>query len=157
MPFYYPNLQNDFWRVIGLVFFDNANALIADDGKGFKISDIKVTLKLKKIAIYDTVNTAVRLKGNASDNDLVAYSETDIPALLQRMPLCKAIIATGGKAAEICAGQFDVATPSVGSCVPVNYQGRNITIWRMPSTSRAYPLALTKKAAAYKHCFEQIL
>ena len=32
----------------------------------------------------------------------------------------------------------------------------NLTLYRLPSTSRAYPLALDKKVAAYKDFFKKI-
>jgi hypothetical protein len=36
----------------------------------------------------------------------------------------------------------------------VDMAGRRINFWRMPSTSRAYPLALEKKAEHYRRLFE---
>ena len=113
--------------------------------------------RINGIAIYDTVNIAVRSKGTASDNDLIAVRETDLAQLLDMMPSCGMVVSTGGKSAEICARQFGVQVPTVGSFVDAVFAGRPIKLWRMPSSSRAYPLALAKKAEAYAECFKSIL
>jgi len=34
------------------------------------------------------------------------------------------------------------------------FNGRELTLTRLPSTSRAYPLSLAKKAEAYKNFFK---
>jgi hypothetical protein len=36
------------------------------------------------------------------------------------------------------------------------YLERELNLYRMPSSSRAYPLALDKKAEAYKNLFKEI-
>ncbi|MBR3011708.1 MAG: uracil-DNA glycosylase family protein [Bacteroidales bacterium] len=46
-----------------------------------------------------------------------------------------------------------IAAPPVGGCVPAVIAGRAVDFWRMPSTSRAYPLPLDRKADAYRHLF----
>ena len=45
--------------------------------------------------------------------------------------------------------------PKVGSFVASPFSG--IELYRLPSSSRAYPMALTKKAEAYKKMFERYL
>jgi hypothetical protein len=42
----------------------------------------------------------------------------------------------------------------MGGKSTVRIGGREYNFWRMPSTSRAYPLALEKKAAYYLKMFE---
>ena len=44
----------------------------------------------------------------------------------------------------------------IGQSVQVNYMERELSLYRLPSSSRAYPLALDKKAEAYKIFFEEI-
>jgi hypothetical protein len=34
--------------------------------------------------------------------------------------------------------------------VEVTFAGRQVRLWRMPSSSRAYPMAVEKKAEAYR-------
>jgi len=48
------------------------------------------------------------------------------------------------------------ATPKVGEYIETDFAGRTIRFWRMPSSSRAYPLSLDMKAAAYRRMFETI-
>jgi hypothetical protein len=37
--------------------------------------------------------------------------------------------------------------------VDIDIDGRPVRFWRMPSSSRAYPLPLEKKAVAYRKLF----
>ena len=41
-------------------------------------------------------------------------------------------------------------------CGPMAISGLALTFWRMPSTSRAYPLALEKKAAFYRRLWPHL-
>lgn len=81
---------------------------------------------------------------------------TDIGALLYRLPECRAVAATGQKAAETLAAQFGCALPRPGEKTTVNICERSVGFFRMPSSSRAYPLALDRKAAAYRTMFEAV-
>ena len=51
MDFYYPNIQNDMWRIFGLVFFDDRDRFVSADGKGYREADIRAFLAAKGIAI----------------------------------------------------------------------------------------------------------
>jgi G:T/U-mismatch repair DNA glycosylase len=95
-----------------------------------------------------------RLKDNASDRFLEVVEETDLPALLERIPTCRTLVTTGQKATEVILSKYACDEPPVGGHVPLNVAGRKLTFWRMPSSSRAYPLALEKKAAVYRRLFE---
>ena len=44
----------------------------------------------------------------------------------------------------------------VGRSTEVSIDGRSLLFFRMPSTSRAYPLSLDKKAAAYETLFRAL-
>ncbi len=153
MPFFYPNRTNDFWRIIGLIFFGDRDALW-DVGQGlFKLEAIKALLKRERIALWDTGMAVRRLKGNASDKFLEIVEPIDLAALLDENPTISHVITTGEKATGVIAIQAGVELPAIG--VPVACQvGRHpITLWRMPSSSRAYPLAMEKKAEAYRKVF----
>ena len=63
---------------------------------------------------------------------------------------CTAIATTGEKATDEVVRIFNCAKPQVGEMTEVSIEGRSIHFWRMPSSSRAYPLPLEKKAAAYR-------
>lgn len=152
IPFYYPNPINDFWRIIGLIFLGDKNALYDAGTRRFDIDAIKALLTEKHIAMNDTVRRARRLKGNASDKFLEVVEPVPLHELLGRMPECHTIATTGEKAAEIIASLTDTEPPRMGAKV-VSATGLNI--WRMPSTSRAYPLALDKKAEFYATLFSE--
>ena len=81
---------------------------------------------------------------------------TDVAALIKQLPECRAIVTTGQKATDVIVGQFGCSEPAVGSCVEINIAGRELEFWRMPSSSRAYPLKLERKAEAYRTMFDAI-
>ncbi len=146
MEFYYPNPTNDFWRIIGLLYFGDRNALYNADIKQFDLERIKPLLEDHGIALSDTGYKIRRLKGNASDKYLEILEPVDLRGLLARMPQCRTIATTGEKAASVVAEITGTDLPRMGQSV-VSDDG--LTIWRMPSTSRAYPLAVERKAEYY--------
>lgn len=154
MDFFYPNPQNDMWRIMGQVFFYDKQHFV--DGKVFKHEEIVSFCRKQGIAIFDTAQAVRRLQGNAADEHLEIVEQTDIATLLQQIPLCHNICCTGGKAAQTLAETLHCVLPKVGESVETSFAGRPIRFWRMPSSSRAYPLSLDKKAAAYRRMFEQI-
>lgn len=157
MDFYYPNLQNDMWRIFGLVFFQNKDHFLAKDQKSFQEKLILDFLKEKGIALSDTARKVIRLKENASDQFLEIVEKIDFEKVLAELPLCRVIVATGEKAAEtllsILAPERKI--PSPGAYVEISFAGRNLTVWRMPSSSRAYPKPIGAKAEAYRQMFAQ--
>ena len=105
MEFYYPNLNNDMWRIYGILFFNDKNHFLNSTLKSF----------------------------------------------------CrKAIVTTGQKATDTLRQQFDIEEPKVGDYSEFVFEGRALRLYRMPSSSRAYPLALDKKAAAYRIMFQDL-
>lgn len=153
MDFYYPNRTNDFWFMMGLIFFGDKDALYDRPSCTFRLEKIKQLLTEKGIAMNDTGRRVRRLKGNASDKFLEIIEPVDLEALLERMPDCRAIATTGEKAADVIAQLTATEAPRMGQFV----DGPNgIALWRMPSTSRAYPLALEKKAEFYERLFSSV-
>lgn len=153
MPFYYPNWINDFWRIMGLIHFgDKAHFCITDE-KRFDEALVRSFCAHAGLAFYDTACEVHRLKDNASDAFLEIVKATDVPALLSRIPQCSTLVTTGQKATEVIAGTFGCDIPPVGSSIGITMVGRDLRFWRMPSTSRAYPLPLEKKAEAYRKLF----
>ena len=160
MEFFYPNWINDMWRIWGLIFFNDKEHFIAEDEAGKKVKrfdkDRCAAFAAEKgIAMYDTACQVRRLKDNASDKFLEVVKATDLPALLSMIPECNAIVTTGQKATDIIVSTFGCAEPSVGDCTGFDLEGRKMRLWRMPSSSRAYPLALEKKAGFYRKMFEK--
>lgn len=146
MEFYYPNRNNDFWRVMGLLYLGDPLALYDKTARTYRLEQIKELLDAHHIALGDTGHRVRRLEGNAADKSLEIVEPVDLDALLARMPDCRAVATTGEKAAGVVAALTGTPAPRMGECVP---GPRSIGIWRMPSTSRAYPLALDRKAGYY--------
>lgn len=157
MEFFYPNLQNDMWRIFGYLFFGERNHFLTPDGKAFDRERLEEFLRRKGVALYDTACEVIRLKGNASDNFLQVVRETDVAALLRQLSQCRAIVTTGQKAAETLCRKLGVAAvPEVGGSQPFTLDGRQLRLWRMPSSSRAYPRPLEWKAACYARMFDEV-
>ena len=153
MPFFYPNRTNDFWRIMGLIFLGNRDALWDAEQGRFNLDAIKSLLNREHIALWDTGMAVRRLKGNASDKFLEIVEPIDLATLLDENPTISHIITTGEKATGVIAVQAGVEMPSIGAPVACRVGCHAVTLWRMPSSSRAYPLPLDKKAEAYKKIF----
>ena len=154
MPFYYPNWINDFWRIIGLIHFNDKDHFCVIGQKRFNESAIRQFCAQNGLAFYDTASQIRRLKDNASDAYLEIITPTDIPALLQQIPLCTTLVTTGQKATEVISSTFSCPIPPIGTHIEIKIGTRPINFWRMPSTSRAYPLPINKKADAYRQLFK---
>lgn len=157
MNFFYPNFQNDMWRIFSLIFTDDKNTFIDLANKSFKLEDIIRLLNQYGIALYDAATAVIRLQENASDKFLKIVEPTDIESLLQRqLSECYTIVSTGQKSTEILSAQYGFAIPKLGNYTTVKIGDRDVRFYRMPSSSRAYPLAVEKKAEFYKKMFLEI-
>ena len=151
MEFYYPNRTNDFWYIMGLIFYGDKKALLNEDNKTFDLDKIKNLLLEHHIGMSDTGYKIRRLKDNASDKFLEIVEPVPLGKILGMCPKLKTFCTTGEKAAMIMAELTHTPMPKMGEMVT----GKNgINIWRMPSTSRAYPLKIEKKAEYYRKMFE---
>ena len=156
MDFYYPNLNNDMWRIFGILFFDDKDYFLNETRKAFCRERIIAFLNEKGIALFDTASSIRRLQDNASDKFLEVVEATDVTALLRQLPECKAIVTTGQKATDTLRQQFNIEEPKVGDYSEFIFEGRAMRLYRMPSSSRAYPLALDKKATAYRIMYQDL-
>ena len=156
MDFYYPNWNNDMWRIIGLLFFNDKTYFLDEAAKAFDKRRIIRFLQEKGIALFDTATAVRRLQDNASDKYLEIVQPTDVKAMLRCLPECKAIVTTGEKATESLCSQFGLKEPKVGDFSEFLFEKRIMRLYRMPSSSRAYPLALEKKAAFYRIMYQDL-
>lgn len=156
MDFYYPNLNNDMWRIFGILFFDDKDYFLNETRKAFCRERIIDFLNEKGIALFDTASSIRRLQDNASDKFLEVVEATDVTALLRQLSECKAIVTTGQKATDTLRQQFNIEEPKVGDYSEFIFEGRAMRLYRMPSSSRAYPLALDKKATAYRIMYQDL-
>ena len=144
------------WEIFGLVFFGDSQRLVDAPNKTFRLDDIKALLEERGIAIYDTASAVRRLSGNASDKDLEIVEKTDIPRLLSQLPLCHDIVCTGQKSFSVLTEDYGVPLPPMGTYNEFSIAGRPMRLWRMPSSSRAYPMKLEEKASYYRKMMQHI-
>lgn len=157
MEFFYPNRNNDFWRIISLLFYGDKDYFYNHTTRQFDISSIKHFIDTKGIALSDTAKRVRRLKGNASDKFLEIIEPADIIGMLSVLTQCTTIATTGEKATEVLASILDFDLPHIGTDTTATLpNGKSIKIWRMPSTSRAYPSSIDKKAQYYHDLFKSI-
>ena len=159
MNFYYPNFINDMWRILGHIFYEDKDHFVLKSQKKFDYDKVVAFCKEKGIAIFDAAYMVKREKGNASDKFLKIMVPTDLRGILAKIPECQSIVSTGGKSAEMIAEILGCDVPEVGGYVDIDLgtmelnDHRHIRFYRMPSSSRAYPLSLEKKAQAYRQLF----
>lgn len=127
MDFYYPNIQNDMWRILGLIFYGNKDAFLRDK-KAFSEEKAKAFCREKGIGIGDTAMEVIRLKANASDKFLEVVRPIDPEKVLSQIPECVAIVVTGQKAMdtllsvclhplELIRGRWRRRLPFTGGCL----------------------------------------
>ena len=156
MDFFYPNFTNDMWRIFGLCLHGDKTFFVDEKNHTFRRDAIERMLREQGIAIYDTAEEVIRTKNTASDKDLEVTRPTDLHALINQLPSLQAIVTTGEKATVLAAAQLGVSMPKVGSFVECSWQDnhhgsiRSLRLYRMPSSSRAYPMKVELKAEYYK-------
>ena len=154
MDFFYPNLQNDMWRIVGYLAAGDKSHFLMPGGRKFDKERIEAFCRERGIALYDTAVEVIRLKDNASDNFLQVVREVDLAALLARIPHCRTLVTTGQKATDTLRAITGCGEPAVCESVAFEYAGRSMRLWRMPSSSRAYPRQVEWKAGFYRKVFE---
>lgn len=158
MNFYYPNIQNDMWRIMGILFFENKEYFLGKENeKAFDEARVRSFCEQQGIALGDTAAEVIRLKENASDKFLEVVTPSNIPEVLAAIPDCKAVSVTGQKAMDTLLSVIKAIEPRVGEHSTFSLDGtRELFLYRMPSSSRAYPKAIEEKAADYGRMFREI-
>ena len=165
------------WRIFGIIYFGDKLHFVDVENKTYRLDAIKEFLKEKGVAIYDTAQQVIRTKNTASDKDLQIVQPSDLDGMLRQLPECKAVLTAGQLATKIFSEHFgikekpemggfvefefeDQEEASAGSSSGSSFSGlapRKLRLYRMPSSSRAYPMAVEKKAEYYRKMFEEIL
>ena len=135
---------------MGLIFLNDVNALYNPATGQYDLPAIIELMTARGIALNDTARQVRRLRGNASDKFLEIVTPVPLDQLLAQMPECRAVVTTGEKAASVVAALTDTEPPKMGEMVT---GPDGLHIWRMPSTSRAYPMKIEKKAEMYRRLF----
>lgn len=157
IDFYYPNYQNDMWKIMGMIFFSDKNRFLKLSQKTYDLSAILEFLNTKGIALGDTAESVIRLKNNASDTHLKVIKPINLNLVLNKIPECHILVTTGQKASDILAPILNVKDPKVGEFVDCSFDNRALRWYRMPSSSRAYPRPLEEKTAQYMKVFGTLL
>lgn len=158
MNFYYPNFQNDMWRIYGTVFFNDKDYFLNSDKNAFNQEKIEQFLRAKGIAVFDSGYKIFRQQGNASDKFLQIIEPINLTEVLAQIPQCKVIMTAGEKATETLLSLLDEERVMLknGENTSITIAQRQYQLYRLPSSSRAYPLALAKKAEIYRQFFVDI-
>ena len=131
MDFYYPNIQNDMWRILGLIFYGNKDAFLRDK-KAFSEEKAKAFCREKGIGIGDTAMEVIRLKANASDKFLEVVRPIDPEKVLSQIPECVAIVVTGQKAMDTLLSVLPgTEEPKVGFSSEFSCMGRTMRLFRI--------------------------
>ena len=155
MKFSYPNFTNDMWKIFGLCYFNDKEHFIVKGEKRYDVEKIKQFLEKEGIAMYDTAVKVCRTKNTASDKDLEIIEPTNVKAMLEKLPQCVAVITAGQLATDTFCLQFSITSPKVGEYVEFSlpHSTRRLRLYRMPSSSRAYPMKVEFKAEEYSKVF----
>lgn len=156
MKFYYPNFINDMWRIFGIIFFGDKDFFVNAEAKTFRLDLLIPFLEEKGIALFDTATRIRRTTGTASDKDLEIVEETNLHAMLRQLPECLAVVTAGQLATDVACRQFGVSAPKVGEYSEFTLDGRTLRLYRMPSSSRAYPMKPERKAEYYRKVLDSL-
>ena len=156
MRFYYPNFINDMWRIFGICFYGDKQHFVLEQEKRFNLDSIIPFLEEKGIAMYDTATRIRRTKDNASDKDLEIVEQTDLDAMLRSLPCCEAVITAGQLATDVFCNHYGIEGPKVGEYTEFHLDNRALRLYRMPSSSRAYPMRTERKAEYYNIVFKYL-
>ncbi len=158
MEWYYPNFTNDMWRIMGLCFFGDKQYFVDEEHKTYRLAELKNFLAEKGIAIFDTCLRIRRTMGTASDKDLEVVERTDLDGMLRSLPQCRGVLAAGQLATSIFTEHYgiDAKGMKMGDYKDFLFEGRTISLYREPSSSRAFPMKVEKKAEYYKRMFDNL-
>ena len=161
MDFFYPNFYNDMWRIFGDIFFKDKDLFFDLTTKTIDKKGIQEMLKHYKIGMGETATEVIRTKDNASDKFLEIVTPVNLPKLLAKVPQCIAIVTTGEKAASVIAALTDTPIPKMGTFIDCSVKMednamKKVKHWRLPSTSRAYPMSFENKKSFYENMLKDV-
>ena len=156
MDFYYPNLQNDMWRIMGYLFYGDKSHFVTADGKHFDEAAVRCFCRERGIALSDTAREVIRQNDNASDRFLEVVCPFDPAGLFGALPECKAVAVTGQKAVDTFLALIACDEPQVGGSSSFIFGDRIMRLYRMPSSSRAFPRSVEWKSEFYGNMFAEL-
>lgn len=158
MEWYYPNYTNDMWRIVGLCFFGDKLHFVDESHKTYRLDTLRAFLAEKGIAIFDTCLRIRRTTGTAADKDLEVVERADLDGMLRSLPRCRGVLAAGQLATNIFSEHYgidnrEMKKMKMGSHINLEFERRTISLYREPSSSRAFPMKVEDKAAYYRKMF----
>ena len=174
MEFYYPNFTNDMWRILGYIFFKDKDYFVDHSKETFYLDKLKDFLTRERIGQCNIAATACRKNGTAADKGLKVIEPLDIAKLLRESSDCKILVTTGGLATKelrktlirrdlimIDEKSREYSIPSrlkMGESVRFIFKEnyREMSLYRMPSSSPAYPMKIDRKAEIYAKMFKEL-
>ena len=86
MEFYYPNWNNDMWRITGFLFFNDKDYFVNKTKKAFCKERLISFLQEKGIDLFATAYARMPRQHHASCNFLRMLQPTDFPPMQHRRP-----------------------------------------------------------------------
>ena len=129
------------WRIFGICFFNDKQHFIVPEEKRFDLDKIKIFLKEKRVAIYDTAVRVRRMTGTASDKDLEIVEKADLDGMLRSLPEVRGVLAAGQLATSIFTEHYGINAAKkmkMGTYVEFLFENRVLKLYRMPSSSRFF-------------------
>lgn len=158
MEWYYPNFTNDMWRIMGICFYGDKMHFVDQARKTYRLAELKAFLHERGIALFDTCLRIRRTTGTASDKDLEVIEPADLDGMLRALPRCRGVIAAGQLATTLFTDHYgiDARKMQMGEHRDFSFEGRTISLYREPSSSRAYPMRVEQKAEYYGRMFDDL-
>ena len=158
-----PQKANKFWQLVeGMALTHEQQGLLQSAFiRHVEVSPARLTweILLETRAFIDEPllrSISRHIAERYGQRDVIFYQKVvDLAAVLKKIPRCRQIGTTGGKATEILFGILGLKFKDfhLGETTKTEYNGRELSITRLPSTSRAYPMKLAKKAEYYRAFF----
>lgn len=158
MEWYYPNFSNDMWRIFGHIFFADKLHFVNQEQKTYRLTELRSFLERIGVALFDTCLRIRRTTGTASDKDLEVVEEADLDGMLRALPDCRAVVTAGQLATKIFTKHYGIDTKGMrmGDYRTFDFENRTIRLYRMPSSSRAYPMKTELKAEYYQQMLNDL-
>lgn len=158
MEWYYPNFSNDMWRIFGHIFFADKLHFVNQEQKTYRLTELRSFLEEIGVALFDTCLRIRRTTGTASDKDLEVVEEADLDGMLRTLPDCRAVVTAGQLATKLFTKHYgiDIKGMRMGDYRTFDFEGRTIRLYRMPSSSRAYPMRTELKAEYYQRMLNDL-
>ncbi|MDW8848916.1 hypothetical protein SD960_02335 [Flavobacterium sp. MMLR14_040] len=156
--FFYPNPNNDFWKII----FEIAGLNIENSQKKDPVRLRKKVLTQLGLGIADICHMIYRQKTSSNDNALFPIEFTDIFLLLENHPIITTIVVTSSSKnsstlawlhqyCSLNGNPFIIPTGKLPKTATLHFNNKIINIEIIPSTSRQSRIKGDERLEMYKN------